>query len=188
MTVYDYSYVIQAIETDINAQSGPYIRVVFSSTGRPDIPFQFWPPNYTDAELETYIQNTLAPQAVNAWAAYQQRIDDEAQAAIDLANSQLTQNNVGVARAGSFDKPDPIITASDIPLAVSMRQARLALKQEGLLATVQSNIDALPEESQIEWEYAAQVERSSPLVASLGAALGLTETQLDDLFKLAITL
>lgn len=73
-------------------------------------------------------------------------------------------------------------------ISSSMRQARLALKQQGLLATVQSNIDALPEESQIEWEYAARVERKSPLVASLGAALGLTETQLDDLFKLAITL
>lgn len=70
----------------------------------------------------------------------------------------------------------------------TMRQARLALKQQGLLATVQANIDALPEDSQIEWEYSARVERKSPLVASLGAALGLTETELDDLFKLAITL
>ena len=71
---------------------------------------------------------------------------------------------------------------------VSMRQARLALKQQGLLATVQSNINALPEESQIEWEYATTVERKSPLVVSLGTALGLTEEDLDNLFKLAITL
>lgn len=73
-------------------------------------------------------------------------------------------------------------------ISASMRQARLALKQQGLLATVQANIDALSEDSQIEWEYAAVVERKSPLVASLSGALGLTETQLDDLFKLAITL
>lgn len=75
-----------------------------------------------------------------------------------------------------------------LTLSSTMRQARLALKQQGLLANVQSNINALPEESQIEWEYGSVVERNSPLVASLGAALGLTETQLDDLFKLAVTL
>jgi len=72
--------------------------------------------------------------------------------------------------------------------STSMRQARLALKQQGLLATVQSNIDSLPEEAQIEWEYATTVDRPSALVATLGAALGLTEDQLDDLFKLAVTL
>jgi len=73
-------------------------------------------------------------------------------------------------------------------VAVTMRQCRLALKNQGLLATVQSNIDALSEDSQIEWEYSAAVERKSPLVTSLGGALGLTEVQLDDLFKLAATL
>jgi len=72
--------------------------------------------------------------------------------------------------------------------STSMRQARLALARQGLLATVQSNINALSEESQIEWEYAGSVERNSPLVQSLGAALGLTDEQLDDLFKLAVTL
>lgn len=72
--------------------------------------------------------------------------------------------------------------------AVSMRQARLALKQQSLLATVETNVAALSEDSQIEWEYAATVERSSPLVVSLGGALGLDDVQLDDLFKLAMTL
>lgn len=71
---------------------------------------------------------------------------------------------------------------------VSMRQARLALSRQGLLGQVQAGIDALSEESQIEWEYAGSVERNSPLVQSLGAALGLTDEQLDDLFKLAVTL
>jgi hypothetical protein len=68
-----------------------------------------------------------------------------------------------------------------------MRQARLALKEQGLLATVESNISQMPEDAQIEWEYAAQVDRTSSLVSTLGAALGLTKVQLDELFKLAAT-
>ena len=70
---------------------------------------------------------------------------------------------------------------------VTMRQARLALKEQGLLATVESNISQMPEDAQIEWEYAAQVDRTSSLVSTLGAALGLTKVQLDELFKLAAT-
>lgn len=81
-----------------------------------------------------------------------------------------------------------IISEWRLYISATMRQARLALKQQGLLATVQSNIDALPEDSQIEWEYAGSVERNSPLVQSLGAALGLSDEDLDNLFKLAITL
>lgn len=88
----------------------------------------------------------------------------------------------------SASEQTEFLTAWRTNISSTMRQARLALKQQGLLATVQSNIDTLTEDSQIEWEYAAIVERNSPLVTSLGGALGLTETQVDDLFKLAITL
>lgn len=74
----------------------------------------------------------------------------------------------------------------------SMRQARLALSQQGLLAQVESSINALPIEQKekvlIEWEYGSRVERNSPWVNSLGPALGLTDLQLDELFKLALTL
>jgi len=186
MAIYNYTYVINAIETDTNAPNGPYVKVTFSSAGLPDIPFQFFPPNLTEAEFVTFIENDLADQAVNTWKGWEETQVAQNQALQDLQNSQLTGSLVGQTNSSSKELLDPVI--SDVPSGVSMRQARLALKQQGLLATVQSNIDALSEESQIEWEYAAVVERSSPLVASLGGALGLTEVQLDDLFKLAATL
>lgn len=82
--------------------------------------------------------------------------------------------------------PDPV------PEVVTMRQARLALLQSGLLATVQSAVDAMPgaegDAARIEWEFSSTVERNRPLVQSLGAALSLTEAQLDDLFRIAATL
>ena len=74
-------------------------------------------------------------------------------------------------------------------LSVTMRQARLALMQQGKLEDVQVALDALPEPQKsvaiTEWEYATTVERNSPWVIQLGSALGLDEEGLDELFKAA---
>lgn len=74
----------------------------------------------------------------------------------------------------------------------TMRQARLALLQQGLLASVDAAIAALPdggrEPAEIEWEYGKDVERLSPLVVSLMPALGMSDEEIDDLFFLAVTL
>lgn len=75
-----------------------------------------------------------------------------------------------------------------VPTTVSMRQARLALLQAGHLATVDAAIASGGQADQIEWEYAATVERNSPLVSNMALALGLTEQALDDLFTLAASL
>jgi hypothetical protein len=73
-----------------------------------------------------------------------------------------------------------------------MRQARLALLQQGLLASIQPAIDSLDEPSRsaasIEWEYSQAVERNRPFVQLLSQALELTDEDLDALFTLAATL
>ena len=83
---------------------------------------------------------------------------------------------------------EPVSPPLSIPTIVSMRQARLALLQAGLLATVDAAIAAGTEADQITWEYATEVERNSPMVVNLSASLGLTEQQLNDLFTLAASL
>lgn len=75
-----------------------------------------------------------------------------------------------------------------VPAIVSMRQARLALLQSGLLAQVDAAIATGSEAGRITWEYATEVRRGDALVAGLSAALGLTASQLDSLFALAATL
>lgn len=75
-----------------------------------------------------------------------------------------------------------------VPSVVSMRQARLALLQAGLLATVDAAVAAGGEADQITWEYATEVDRNSPLVVNMSAALNLSSQQLDNLFTLAATL
>jgi len=84
--------------------------------------------------------------------------------------------------------PPPII----VPTQVSMRQARLALFQDGLLDQVQAAIDAMVEPvktiTQISWNYATVINRDDDLVVQLSAQLGLTSDELDALFILAATL
>lgn len=75
-----------------------------------------------------------------------------------------------------------------ISSSVTMRQARLALLQSGLLDSVNAAIQQSGGAASIEWEYATAVDRQSPLVASLAGALNLTEAHLDNLFTLASTL
>ena len=79
-----------------------------------------------------------------------------------------------------------------VPEVVTMRQCRLQLLAIGKLDDVDAAIAALPspqkEAAQIEWEYAATVERDSALVAQLGPALGLDDAALDDLFTQAAAL
>ena len=99
------------------------------------------------------------------------------------------------ATAGCFWRGDhweivPGEVPSDpVPKVVSMRQARLALLGAGLLAQVNTAVANMPgaegDAARIEWEYAQEVRRDSPLVAALSAALGLTDETLDNLYKVA---
>ncbi len=77
-----------------------------------------------------------------------------------------------------------------IPSSVTPRQARLALLQSGLLGDVQAAIDSISDQSQkqaaqIDWEYSSAIERSYPLIQALITSLGLTESQIDELFIMA---
>jgi hypothetical protein len=79
-----------------------------------------------------------------------------------------------------------------VPQEVSMRQARLALLSGGVLGQVDAAIESLPspdrEAARIEWDYSSVVARFSPLVVMMGAALGLDDDALDDLFITAARL
>jgi hypothetical protein len=88
--------------------------------------------------------------------------------------------------------PEYIAPETVIPQAVSMRKARLALLGAGKLAAVNAAIAAMPgvtgEAARIEWEYAQEVRRDSPLVAGLSASLGFDSAAMDALFTAASAL
>lgn len=88
--------------------------------------------------------------------------------------------------AGGVPEPaDPV--APEVPTSVTRRQAKQALLLHGLLGNVQPAIDAIPDATQramiqIEWDDSQVFERNRPALIALGAALGLTNAQLDALF------
>ncbi len=109
------------------------------------------------------------------------------------AGMVAAQGNEGIGwlyDGQEFSSPPPPPPA--IPQEVTMRQARLALLDAGLLSSVQAAINSLPEpdktKAQIEWEYSNALQRGNPFVATLGAALGLNEQALDNLFITAAKL
>jgi len=76
-----------------------------------------------------------------------------------------------------------------LPRFATARQIRLALLDAGLLDSVTTAFADLAEpmktKAQIEWEYATEIDKNSPLIQALYPKLGLTEEQLDDLFVAA---
>lgn len=81
---------------------------------------------------------------------------------------------------------EPYIFPPYIPQQVTMRQARLALLDAGLLNSIETALNSLPEpqrtRSLIEWNHGSTVERNSSLVMQMSMALGLDGNQVDNLF------
>jgi hypothetical protein len=88
--------------------------------------------------------------------------------------------------------PVPPPVAPTVPNVVTMRQARLALLEAGLLNAVEQAIASLEgqdkQRAQIEWDYASTVDRSSPFMQTLAGAIGLDADALDSLFTAAAAL
>lgn len=88
-------------------------------------------------------------------------------------------------------KPEPVVPVP-VPESVTMRQATQALILAGLDDDVDAMLAAMPgvegKLARAEWAKAQVVERDRPLVVQMGAALGLTPEQIDQLFITAATL
>ena len=85
-------------------------------------------------------------------------------------------------------RDDEMRARNPVPQQVTMRQARLALLGAGLLDDVEAVITAAGREAQIQWEYASVVERSNPVIAIVQQQQGMTDAQIDDLFREAAKL
>lgn len=64
-------------------------------------------------------------------------------------------------------------------------QGRMALADAGLLANVETAVAAGDEKTKVAWEYALEWKRNSPMITTLMAALSISDSQADDLFKAA---
>lgn len=74
-----------------------------------------------------------------------------------------------------------------VPTSVSAAQAKLALLDHDLYDLAVAAVDSAGIEAEIYWTSAQVFERGHPMIGAIGAALELSEGQIDDLFILAAT-
>jgi hypothetical protein len=104
----------------------------------------------------------------------------------DPANRDRAEYDAWVAAGNT---PDPYVPpVPGVPQSVTPRQARLALLANGLLDQVTASVNSAGGATLITWEYASVFLRTDPLITSIGAALNLTDAQIDALFVQAATL
>lgn len=101
---------------------------------------------------------------------------------VNLTTGEITQRELTPDEIAALPPAGP----PPVPQIVTMRQARLALLVAGKLSQVDTVIESLPEPhksaARIEWDYSSEVQRDRPFVKQIGAALGYTDEQLDQLF------
>lgn len=153
---------------------------------------------YSIQQLKLDNPNTSFPTAIKeeTLASYNvYPVSDLPAPAFNTTNQKLVQNspeNINGAWVRSWsvvDLTEAEKTSVRQTMSVSMRQARLALHQQGYLQQVEDALALIPEPDKtnvsIEWEYSSVVDRTSEWVSTLQPALGLTDDQMDALFVLA---
>lgn len=109
---------------------------------------------------------------------------------IPRGSAQWQEVEIFLANDGVLEPAEP--SPPTPPVEVDMRRGRLALLQVGLLDAVESAIAAMSGDegkaAQINWEYATALRRNDSLVTAITGGLGLSETEVDDLFALALSL
>jgi hypothetical protein len=127
-------------------------------------------------------------------------IDNGSVVNVAVSDSPLAQNWIQSDTAaigdlysnGVFTKPP--VPPAPVPTEVSNAQAREALIRSGIsIATVDAAIQEIsdPTEREVaftQWEYRDKIRRNASLVVSIAGSLGLSESQVDDLFRTASTL
>jgi hypothetical protein len=122
---------------------------------------------------------------------------------IDFGLRRVTRLSDGVT--GAADDRDPLFSeytawlleggtpiventeVLPIPESVPSHHLRRALTAAGLRQQIEALISALPVDHAMrdDWEYAPTIRRDAQGIESVRAALGLTEAQVDDVFRAA---
>ena len=93
------------------------------------------------------------------------------------------------------DNPEVVVFLNppEVLSPITKRQLRLTLVRNGIsLETVEAAIASMPEglekeEAKIEWADASTFNRNHPTLLLIAAALGLTEAQVDAMWREAVT-
>lgn len=98
--------------------------------------------------------------------------------------------DASIRQAGGISPYSPpsaaeILASERATMRCSRFQARAALHNAGLLVAVEAAVAGADPFVQIAWQDATEFYRGSPTIAALQAAVGLTDEQVDNLFRAA---
>lgn len=105
--------------------------------------------------------------------------------------SQFVSAPDEVQRGWLFDGASytaPPAPPAQVPQSISPRQIRQALTAAGLRASVEAAVAAGSQDLKDWYEFATAFERTNANVIAMGAALGVTDAQLDALWTLGSSL
>jgi hypothetical protein len=111
-------------------------------------------------------------------------IDD---ATLPLPPSDPAFGAVRLDAHGALSIDQAVYAALTVQQQVPVANFVRALDQKGLLTQVTAAVDAAGDLAKALWLQSSYFRRDDPLVAQIGAAVGQSSAQLDDLFKLATT-
>lgn len=100
---------------------------------------------------------------------------------LELFKTQ-TARNAAIAAAAEAKR------IASIPVSVSPRQIRQALNAAGLRTQIETAVGASDQDTKDWWEFATTFERNHPMVIAMATGLGVTTTELDNLFILAASI
>jgi hypothetical protein len=110
-----------------------------------------------DLETQTYISQTIT---------------------VDIPNKTYTiHRNAG-------PKPPQPVPYSTTPSFLRMAMLDAGIDLNSITSLIDATVDPIEREKiRAQWEYSLSIRRDHPLVISFGANLGLTESQIDDIFR-----
>lgn len=117
------------------------------------------------------------------------RTTDNASIPADPNNTDYQKYTQWLAQGNYPDTADIIsVPLAPSPTILTRKQAKSILLIKGLLSYVQPAISAIPNDlqrglAQIAWDDATEFKRHDPILLVLAGMLGLSDTQLDELFQ-----
>ena len=103
---------------------------------------------------------------------------------------RIMPESAALASADGFELvPAPPPPPPPVPGEIANWRAKAVLELAGLLVGVETALDAMPEPARTvalaAWNGGAALARNGPTVLALAPALGLTDAQVDDMFRQA---
>lgn len=70
------------------------------------------------------------------------------------------------------------------PECITPLQARRAIRKLGLTARIRAALTSLGDEASEEWDFALEIERDNPILQQVQKISGLSQAQMDDIFRI----